>query len=69
MNHMGTVKIETKRLLLRQFTESDALPAFNNWTSDEKVTEFLRWPTHKSIDITKNVLKDWIKFYEKNNFY
>ena len=55
MNHVGTVKIETKRLLLRQFTESDTLAAFNNWTSDERVTEFLRWPTHKSIDITKKV--------------
>jgi [ribosomal protein S5]-alanine N-acetyltransferase len=69
MKHMGTVKIETKRLLLRQFTESDAVAAFNNWTSDEKVTEFLRWPTHKSIDITENILKDWIKSYEKYNFY
>jgi len=69
MNHMGTVQIETKRLCLRQFTENDAVAAFKNWTSDEKVTEFLRWPTHKSIDITKNVLKDWIKFYEKNNYY
>lgn len=69
MNHVGTVKIETKRLLLRQFTESDTLAAFNNWTSDERVTEFLRWPTHKSIDITKKVLKDWIKSYEKNNYY
>ena len=69
MIHMGTVKIETKRLFLRQFTESDALPAFINWTSNEKVTEFLRWPTHKSIDITKKVLKDWIKSYERNNFY
>ena len=69
MNHMDTVKIETKRLLLRQFTENDALAAFHNWTSDEKVTEFLRWPTHKSIDITKNVLMDWIKSYEKKNFY
>jgi len=69
MNHLGTVKIETKRLLLRQFTEKDALAAFHNWTSDEKITEFLRWPTHKSIDITKNVLMDWIKSYEKKNFY
>ena len=54
MNHMGTVEIETERLLLRKFTESDDLAVYNNWTSDEKVTEFLRWPTHNSIDIIKN---------------
>lgn len=46
MHHIGTVAIETKRLLLRRFTEVDAAPAFRNWTSDENVTEFLRWPTH-----------------------
>jgi len=69
MNHTGTFKIETKRLLLRQFTESDASAAFNNWTSDEKVTEFLRWPTHKSIEITESILKEWINFYKNKDFY
>ena len=69
MNHMGTVEIETERLLLRKFTECDTLAAYNNWTSDEKVTEFLRWPTHNSIDITKNILLEWINNYEKKDFY
>lgn len=69
MNHMGTVEIETERLLLRKFIESDDLAVYNNWTSDEKVTEFLRWPTHNSIDITKNILIEWINNYEKKDFY
>lgn len=69
MNHMGTVEIETERLLLRKFTESDISAAFKNWTSDEKVTEYLRWPMHNSIDITRNILIEWIKFYEKKDFY
>lgn len=69
MNHLGTKEIETNRLLLRKFTENDALPAFNNWTNDDRVTEFLRWPTHSSIEITKNVLTEWINSYEKSDFY
>lgn len=69
MNHMGTVKIQTKKLLLRRFTERDALAAFNNWTSDEKVTEFLRWPAHKSIETTENILNEWINCYKNNDFY
>ncbi len=69
MNHMGTVKIETKRLLLRRFTERDALAAFNNWTNDEKVTKFLRWPTHKSIEVTESILKEWINLYKNKDFY
>ena len=69
MNHVGTVNIETKRLLLRQFVESDTEAVFNNWTSDNKVTEFLRWPTHKSIEITERILKEWINSYSNNDFY
>lgn len=69
MKHMGTVKIETKRLLMRQFTVKDASAAFVNWTSDEKVTKFLRWPTHNSIEITQRILNEWINFYKKDDFY
>lgn len=69
MNHIGTIKIETERLILRKFNERDALAAFNNWTSDEKVTEFLRWPAHKSIETTESVLKEWINLYKNNDFY
>lgn len=69
MNHMGTVKIETKRLLLRQFNERDITAAYNNWTSDEKVTEFLRWPTHMSIEVTESILKEWINSYNNKDFY
>lgn len=69
MNHKGTVRIETERLLLRQFVEKDVLSSYNNWTSDEKVTEFLRWKTHISADATKNVLKEWINSYSDKDFY
>ncbi|MBO5167440.1 MAG: GNAT family N-acetyltransferase [Lachnospiraceae bacterium] len=69
MKHKGTIWIETDRLILRKFVESDANAAFRNWTSDEKVTEFLRWTTHSSIDITERVLNDWIAEYENADFY
>lgn len=69
MKHLGTVRIETERLILRRFTEGDIESSFNNWTSDERITEFLRWPTHESIETTRKVLTDWIESYEKDNFY
>lgn len=69
MNHLGTVKIETERLILRKFTEGDVQAAFTNWTSNESVTEFLRWPTHSSIEVTRDVLNRWIKSYVNKNFY
>lgn len=69
MKHLGTTRIETERLVLRRFTEQDIPAVFKNWTSDDRVTEFLRWPTHNSIDVTRKVLFKRIKSYEQDDFY
>ena len=69
MEHKGTVPIETNRLLLRRFTLNDIRYAFDNWTSDDKVTVFLRWPTHQDITITEKVMKGWVESYEDKSFY
>ena len=70
MNHKGTVKIETERLVLRAFVIEDTEAGFRNWMSDERVTEFLRWPTHDDISISERVINEWVKEYEKDkSFY
>ena len=42
MKHVGTKTIETARLILRRLELTDAEMMFRNWTSDDKVTRFLR---------------------------
>lgn len=69
LTHKGTQTIETERLLLRQFTMADAEPMFRNWASDDQVTEFLTWPTHTGVDVTRMVLADWISHYDQPDFY
>lgn len=69
MEHKGTVYLETQRLVLRAFKKEDIPLVYKNWTSDNAVTEFLRWPTHSNIAITEQVVCDWIKEYKNNNFY
>lgn len=69
MEHKGTVFIETERLILRRFTLDDSTGSFYNWTSDDKVTKYLRWPTHKNIETTKKVIGMWVNGYSNNNFY
>lgn len=69
MEHKGTAFIDTKRLLLRPFTMDDAQYVFDNWASDHKVTEFLRWPAHKDVTVTRSVLKEWIGNYKDPSFY
>lgn len=46
MKHLGTVQIETDRLILRKFNLSDTQALFNNWANDPEVTKFLVWSPH-----------------------
>ncbi len=69
MNHKGTKIIETKRLILRPFRKEDAGQMFCNWASDPEVTKFLTWPTHKNIDVTRQVLESWENEYDKPENY
>ncbi|MEG1579356.1 MAG: GNAT family N-acetyltransferase, partial [Oscillospiraceae bacterium] len=69
MNHKGTVTIETPRLLLRRFTLADSDAAFRNWTGDDRVTEFLRWRSHGSVEVTREILQTWVEGYQKDDFY
>ena len=64
MNHLGTKYIETERLILRRFTIEDAEEMYRNWASDPEVTEYLTWPPHADVEVTKAVLTDWIQKYE-----
>lgn len=69
MNHIGTVVLETERLILRRFKLEDAQEMFINWASNPNVTKYITWPAHESVEITKNVISEWVKGYEKLDFY
>ena len=69
MKHCGTQSIETERLVLRRFSIDDAEAMYRNWASDPKVTEFLTWPAHTSVEVSRAVLKDWVSSYSQNNYY
>ena len=69
MKHLGTKTLETGRLILRQFVLNDAKYMYENWANDDEVTKYLMWKSHENIEISKNVLADWIANYSKENFY
>ena len=64
MKHIGTRELETERLLLRKISVNDAEAMYNNWASDDIVTKYVTWPTHKSVEDTKGLLTMWVKEYE-----
>ena len=67
--HIGTCKLETERLLLRRFEDSDAEMVFNNWTHDEEVTRYVAWPTHRTILTTLQVIQEWKRAYHNPRTY
>ena len=69
MTHIGTVMLETERLILRQFTIEDADAMYRNWASDDEVTKFLTWPTHTEVSVSKTVINSWVELYQKPDHY
>ena len=69
MNHLGTKLLETDRLILREFVPEDAPAMYKNWAADPEVTAFLTWPPHASLHITEEVIHQWIRGYQRPDFY
>lgn len=69
MEHLGTKRIETERLTLRPFRMEDADDMYLNWANDDEVTKFLTWPTHGSVEVSREVLRDWTSHYDEKNYY
>ncbi|MCL1859086.1 MAG: GNAT family N-acetyltransferase [Oscillospiraceae bacterium] len=69
LNHKGTVILTTPRLILRRFTVDDAQAMYNNWATDEKVTRFLAWEIHESIEKTREILTQWVDEYDSLEYY
>lgn len=69
MNHIGTHRLETERLILRRYALDDAPAMFKNWASDPEVTRYLTWPPHASVDVTRMVIQSWLESYEKPDTY
>lgn len=61
MNHLGSKIMETERLILRPFRSEDAEDMYNNWAKNNRVTRFLTWPTHASVDVSRKVISEWTK--------
>lgn len=66
---MGTVRLETERLILRKFEISDAKGMYENWCTDKEACKFLSWEPHKSIRETKRLIRSWIRGYKHGSYH
>jgi ribosomal-protein-alanine N-acetyltransferase len=56
--------IETERLILRKITLEDAEDMYN-YASNEEVSKYVTWETHKSLSHTKQFIEFVLNQYEK----
>lgn len=69
LTHRGTVRLETDRLILRPYRETDARPMFMRWASDPEVTRYLTWKPHRDEHETEDLLAAWCALYEDPAIY
>ncbi len=69
MNNIGTLSIETERLLLRRFEYSDGASMLRNWVADENVQLNYGEPVYSTEDEVKGLLDKYIAGYQRNDFY
>ena len=69
MKDLGTVTLETERLILRKLTRDDAYQAFNNWTNDSETTKYVTWKPHGMVENTLELFEKWEKQYDEPYTY
>jgi len=69
MRDLGTVTLETNRLILRRVTRDDAEVAFKNWTNDIKTTRYVTWKPHGTVGNTRKLFEMWEEEYNNPNTY
>lgn len=69
MKNIGTIQLETDRLILRRLTVNDATKAYENWCSSFEVSKYVTWYVHKNVEETKKLFSIWEKDYEDDDTY
>ena len=69
MKAIGTQMIQTERLILRRFVESDAEAMFQNWASSAENLTYVTWDPHPDVEVTRNSIRNWVASYTNPNYY
>ncbi|MCE5235212.1 MAG: GNAT family N-acetyltransferase [Clostridiaceae bacterium] len=69
MKDLGTVTLETERLLLRRIAIEDTDAMYENWASDPLVAKGAGWPVHQKREETARIVSGWVKEYEAPHCY
>ncbi|MBU0904431.1 MAG: GNAT family N-acetyltransferase [Firmicutes bacterium] len=68
VTYLGTPKIETERLILRRMELSDTQKVFDNWLSDERISENRVNSEHKTVSETTERVTKIVDGYVNKDF-
>lgn len=66
---MKTPELETERLLLRTFRETDVEAVFYGWENDAEVAKYMFWASHNDIEKTKQWINSEMGKIDKDDWY
>ena len=66
LHFKGTPPLETERLLLRRINDGD-LNEIYQYASNEKVTQYVLWETHESLEDTKDFYRNYVQANLEND--
>ena len=69
MKAIGTQTLQTDRLILRRFVESDTEAMFQNWASSAENLAYVTWDPHPNLEVTRNSIRNWVASYANPNYY
>jgi len=69
MKTIGTQMLQTERLILRRFVESDAEAMFQNWASSAENLTYVSWDPHPDVEVTRNSIRNWVASYANPNYF
>ena len=69
LKHQGTIELKSERLVLRQFSLSDAQYIYKNYATDERVTRFLSWRPYTCVEDVEKFLTSVIEEYGRPDTY
>ena len=69
MKAIGTQILQTERLILRRFVESDAEAMFQNWASSAENLIYVSWDPHPDVEVTRNSIRNWVASYANLHYF